>query len=421
MRPASAAYPGMAGVKPSTLFPLPLIPLEADARGHLSRGTRQRVQRRRRVEVEVNKVLNSLNWLAGTRGREASGRPAPVHEQVWEVVRRQVVGRGPPPKDFSSEEAARALLKAKFGYDTADASVAPYRANAVSLPSSVEGVPFFDELAGAELSDMMVRLPECYLRATETVDEQELVEPYMDAVLRGSRRQYEKFVGDLFSRGLLRWSRRARERAAVFFVSKKNGQLRMVIDARRANARFCSPPGVDLCSAEGLAGIEKECFDEVEGDFWAPAAVGSYGAVGTVDVCDCFYRLRIRPALSEFFALPPVWGENFGVPEEECLNGWVYPCLSVLPMGFSWSLFFAQKLNEELVEASLGLEPGSLAPDRGNAGVATEAAVLGGQLGGRVVVRAVPRKITRTPSHHPTLVCRLSRPGDPTVDPLDSE
>ena len=92
----------------------------------------------------------------------------------------------------------------------------------------------------------------------------EFPEPYMDRRLGNQRKLYEGFVKDLHKRGLITWSRAPKERVAVFFVKKKTGELRMVIDARRSNRRFRPPPGVELCTAEGLGRIELDLGEEVE-------------------------------------------------------------------------------------------------------------------------------------------------------------
>ena len=48
-----------------------------------------------------------------------------------------------------------------------------------------------------------------------------------------------------------------RERASLFFVKKpKKEKLRAIVDTRRANHRFRSPPSVALCTSEGLTRIE---------------------------------------------------------------------------------------------------------------------------------------------------------------------
>eukprot|EP00959_Pyramimonas_sp_CCMP1952_P127177 2660314-Pyramimonas_sp.AAC.1 len=77
------------------------------------------------------------------------------------------------------------------------------------------------------------------------------------------------------------------------------------------------------------------------------------------DVKDCFHRMRIDSALSQYFCLPPVKAGAFGVSEVEGTkvraSTAIYPCWQVLPMGFSWSLYFAQRANEEVSRRSSAL------------------------------------------------------------------
>ena len=65
---------------------------------------------------------------------------------------------------------------------------------------------------------------------------------YVDPALTRNRRKYVKFLNDLEKRGLVKFSVACQEQVGLFFVKKKSGQLRMILDARRTNARFRNPP-----------------------------------------------------------------------------------------------------------------------------------------------------------------------------------
>ena len=115
----------------------------------------------------------------------------------------------------------------------------------------------------------------------------------------------------------------------VFFVQKKNGSIRLIIDARITNQRFRTPPGVPLSSAEAFADVECE--------------EGQPVYISTTDVQNCFYRMRMDPELSEYFSLPAVLAGSVGVSEVEGVPvaqaEEIHHCFCCLPMGFSWSLF----------------------------------------------------------------------------------
>ncbi len=75
--------------------------------------------------------------------------------------------------------------------------------------------------------------------------------------LRYTQKKYQQLVRELRRRGLVRALDCEEERVGLFAVWKVKGQSqRLTVDARKANARFSPPPGVDLLSAEALAHIE---------------------------------------------------------------------------------------------------------------------------------------------------------------------
>ena len=77
--------------------------------------------------------------------------------------------------------------------------------------------------------------------------------------------------------------------------------LRLVIDARRSNLHLRPPLGVELCSAEARSRIEISAGDDlITDDDYRLGQVH----VGKTDIKDCFYRMRMDPAMSEFFCLP---------------------------------------------------------------------------------------------------------------------
>ena len=72
----------------------------------------------------------------------------------------------------------------------------------------------------------------------EVRDGQPPIVPYMDKVLASSRRRYIQFVKILHQRGLIRFLTYRNEGCFFFFVKKKDGRLRVIVDARRGNQRF---------------------------------------------------------------------------------------------------------------------------------------------------------------------------------------
>ena len=82
---------------------------------------------------------------------------------------------------------------------------------------------------------------------------------YWDPVLKRNRAKRMKLFARLLEIGLLRPRPKgtAEYFLGIFFVNKKGKkQKRLILDARIVNWAFVSPPGVSLCSSEGMARIE---------------------------------------------------------------------------------------------------------------------------------------------------------------------
>ena len=185
------------------------------------------------------------------------------------------------------------------------------------------------------------------------------VRVYSDKRLLGSRKEYGHFIRELRQLGLVHFTQSPKCEVGVFFVWKKNrASMRMILDCRAANRRFCQPPGVDLLSGEGLGRIEME---------------GEHGPghFGSTDVADCFHRMRIEPPLSEWFSYPPGTAKEFNM-QGQWLNGRrllgsdrLWPCVGALPMGWAWSLFFVQINNVGLLSQVPSMHGSQLMTDRG--------------------------------------------------------
>ena len=137
--------------------------------------------------------------------------------------------------------------------------VATYRRGAVSLPDDVSDAPLASELGCEKARVYLAEFSERMLRPGDELEiaaEAKGIKPYMDVVLGRSRRWYVEFIRDLDRRGLLNWVTDPLAECTAFFVDKKDGTLRMIIDCRRANVFFDDPPGVSMCSSEGLSRIE---------------------------------------------------------------------------------------------------------------------------------------------------------------------
>ena len=111
---------------------------------------------------------------------------------------------------------------------------------------------------------------------------------------------YRSFVKRLLDSGLVQMRLdKPTEVVEAFFVGKKDGRLRMVIDCRRSNCWFQPPDPVSLCSAEALSRIELEPDSQL---FFS-----------TADLKDAFYHFSLPPALRTYFGMRPVLAGDIGL------------------------------------------------------------------------------------------------------------
>lgn len=174
-------------------------------------------------------------------------------------------------------------------------------------------------------------------------DLQEFV-PYMDATLSSRAAKYNRFVAELASHHIVEFTQRPAPRCSVFFVIKKNKELRLICDPRSFNQRCRPPPHMPL---GGAATFGRLNIPEFETAFVAAADVEAY-----------FFRLGIPEHIGRSFCLPPVPGAvvaNIRGHDFVASGGaglpW-HPYFRVLPMGFSWSFWFAQRVHQEMIRRS---------------------------------------------------------------------
>ncbi|CAK0809789.1 unnamed protein product [Prorocentrum cordatum] len=309
--------------------------------------------------------------LTGCRGNSLHGPANDMQRDVLARFEGLVRGRQPDAKLQEPQAALRELLRGRSPYDgrSGPTTVASYSAGLVSMPTDVSDCPRLEDILPGEALTFLQERQERMLRESPLPTD---VEPYFDSVLKFNHKEYRGLVRRLLSAGILGWTLTPKERIGMFFVWKDGRRrLRLIVDARRANAHFRDPPGVELLSSEGLARIEVHMpdtgFSSYEDLRAALEAQQVY--IGMADVKDCFHRMRIDSALSQYFCLPPVKAGAFGVTEVEGAkvqtSTAIYPCWQVLPMGFSWSLYFAQRANEEVSRRSSALLWGPSLSDHG--------------------------------------------------------
>ncbi len=152
----------------------------------------------------------------------------------------------------------------------------------------------------------------------------------------------------------------------------------------RENHRFESPEKVRLATGSSMGRLENA--KEPEGKLH----------VASLDVQDCFYHLGLPEELRPYFCLPRVRPAEVGLVGDDWDEvSWVVPRFAVLPMGWTWSLLFAELILQRAVSrAGLGAERrvedfASPPPPPPGEHPATGAGGAGGGPGGNRGTRAV--------------------------------
>ncbi|CAK0879805.1 unnamed protein product, partial [Prorocentrum cordatum] len=245
-------------------------------------------------------------------------------------------------KEACSELLGRPCLH----YDTAnDLPLRPYAPHLASWPELGNEPQWLADRLGTSERCSLLDLDHALLLPPPSFDEAVETEGgptlYMDPVMERNRPLYLEFIQSGISRGVFVLGKERTEDVSAFFVAKKDERIRMVLDCRRSNQRFQPPPSVSLFSAAGFADLE------------VPKDTPLYCA--GVDVQNAFYQHKLPAYLRSYFCLPKVTAGELGisrldgrrVPPWACL----YPQLAVVPMGWSWALFFVQKAHERTLGA----------------------------------------------------------------------
>lgn len=336
------------------IYPLPfVVEDEAGCRSSLSRGCRQRVSKRRWAQREVNHCIGSLNQLydcsmPGLKAQQAGDQPLPSLAQVRsiEFIEECIDDLG--PSDSMSGAEALLALRIVQGYEElpTTSALGSFVPEKVSLPSA--------EVMPVQLSAAMG--PDGQSMVEDFIYDQVLSEDgarskleasgiercYTDPKLR-SQTTYEEYVDRLRGLGLVDFSiEKTVEEAGIFFVKKKGDRLRMILDCRRSNCWFKEPKGVKLTTGESLSKIRVKENQQL--------------FVCSADLANAFYTLSMPLPLRKYFGLKRVRAGAVGVEE---IGGtrvnpdqWISPRIAVLPMGWTWALYWCQKLHETIAERS---------------------------------------------------------------------
>ena len=299
--------------------------------------------------------MRCLNQLAGFPDERSW--PIFPKNQAQAASQKHIVQchlqRARPVERMSEQEALRQLLAKRAGYGDSPGSLASLVVDRLSLPKGQERPVSLGQILPKEDAERLKDFEEKMLLSPEeraaVIERGFSDECFLDPVLQHNVREYHRFIAELYACNLLHFTCSPKVQIGAFAVTKKNGKQRLIIDARRTNRLFRTPPSTLLGSVDTWTRLEVPRDADV--------------FVAQEDVKDYFYRLGIPLALGEFFSLPAidpqVLMEIMGtIPQEvaELLDTHeapIFPCMAVLPMGFSWAFHLAHQAHTYLANQAL--------------------------------------------------------------------
>ena len=329
------------------VFPIPLLSVPVVANPNLSRSVRQRIKQDIASTKRANEAIDVLNDLFCSHEDLVNHGS---NSSICSDHIKQCVQEYSPVDTVVPEEALSSLLGESHSYteDVASSTLVSFQPGQQSLPA-VSSLPpdmrrILDKRASHTLESFEKEMMLDQTAFSELIAREGRIKPYIDPKLSSSREGYEAFITELSSLHIVTHTQAPREHVGLFFVKRKDHLQRVIIDCRSTNQHFKKSPNMPIGGAAAWSSIR------------LPPGAPLYCA--QYDVQAFFYRCGITADLGRFFCLPSISHELArrlwpGQVFQEDLP--VYPCMSVLPMGFSWSFWLGQRAHVHLSLEASGL------------------------------------------------------------------
>ena len=322
-------------------FPLPCLPVPTKP-ASASRRVQQRYNRTAAVIGLTNDCLNSLNTLSSCFSLSSpfivnnvlhakTSLQQRFSDFVFECADRFVRRRDAASVSQCGDMPEQDFALQFDAYHVLEKSAVPIVADRVALPSDPGGVRLLDLLP----PDISRR----YEKPDEICEQQPRgVCTGRRAAVCGTYEEYVKLVRRMRDIKMLGFLRKDEVRTVcgLFGVPKDDGMIRLIIDARPANAVFKEPPKVNLPTPDLLTRLR------VRSDRLL--------FIAKIDVDNFYHRLAIPDWLQPYFALPAVRASDVGLAHAVGSDV-VYPCCLTLPMGWTHSVFLAQAAHEHFIDS----------------------------------------------------------------------
>lgn len=348
-------------------FPLPRLGADSASRLHITSPSRM-----------MDQAFGSLNSLALSRAdffETTSGLLPLTDVQRWvmEDISRRVASHGNCPDDLSEEVAVAELGKGAnlYNQEAINFNLAEFDLERIKILKRKLHPALARDLAPPEAKgfldnfDTLIQRPIDELHSLASSGT--LVEPYWDPKLKRSLQMRKQLYLALYRSNLLTFVRRRKARIGFFTVKKKDSWIRLILDARQSNECHRKPPTTRLATPAGLTSVDLSHRTLERNGFSAIDEMGhQLPTCFTGDVGDCFYNF-VLPAASEWFCTDDIFTveelEALGMPVSQVFDsskgGWtpttpgerLFPAFYGMPMGWSWSLYFANEIiNHQCVE-----------------------------------------------------------------------
>ena len=323
----------------------------------------------------MRECIGSLNCLAAADGRvratldcqPRSSCLSATQESVLQQVRERVDGVGPDSTVRSDREALTALLKTHDFYEVDINSREPFDGDRLNILKGTAPPRALAPRLSGEPAELLANFRTKIERSAAELDalyesgEVVPVRPYMCPRLASDRRVRIEFLRALVKLGLGGFRRRIKGKVGFFFIRKKTGMQRMVVDARGPNQCHRRPPHSRLGSPAAVAALDLSDvalraagIEPSSAELW----------MSTLDLVDYFYQFHGRDLASWWGVDFPERADVWGVAECWCpelrdftpVEPWerLFFVFEGMPMGWSWALYFAQAAMETPFERALG-------------------------------------------------------------------
>jgi len=317
-------------------FPLPLYDVPAPSPSH-SRRSQRRAALLRQTLNTANTVSSVLNSMFVPECESASAFPSLLQsrlsDSVFTAARRWsrclATSKCDEPCWLSEPQ-----MPLPPSLDLAVPSVSyAARSRAVPIIASKVALP---ERAGTV--DLLTALPPEV--AARYADLGTIVAPpdghnASAARVFGSQAEYLALLRRMLPAGMLAFTQQPAYVNSLFAVPKDDGALRLILDARPVCDASAEPPDPELPDPSVLCGLS------------LPGKTRVYTA--KTDLANAFFIFRLPASWQPHFAIPAVRAGDLGLPDYPP-DALVFPCLTVLPMGWSHSCYLLQQAHLRLVQ-----------------------------------------------------------------------